>query len=219
MKLFDSKIIIAGAGGFAKEVLMYVHDIYTLKSHTFPFQEAVEFMVDDASFTEGSIHGVRILPQSEFSPDRGKVIIAIGSGKIREKIAGNLPQNTQYATLIHPTANVSQWTSIGEGAVITPGCIITVDTHIGKQSQINFQSCIAHDCTIGDFVTTAPGVRISGNCTVGNHVYFGTNAIIRQGISICDETTIGMGAVILNSLTQPGTYVGNPARKLPDALG
>jgi len=33
-------------------------------------------------------------------------------------------------------------------------------------------------------------------------------------VSICDDVVIGAGAVVTKDITEPGTYVGNPTRKL-----
>ena len=57
-------------------------------------------------------------------------------------------------------------------------------------------------------------MNVSGNCTILNQVYFGTSAIIKQGLKICDNTIVGMGGVVVNDIEQSGTYVGNPIRKI-----
>ena len=45
-------------------------------------------------------------------------------------------------------------------------------------------------------------------------MYFGSNASVRQGISICSDVTIGMGGTVVKSINESGVYVGNPASKL-----
>jgi acetyltransferase-like isoleucine patch superfamily enzyme len=49
--------------------------------------------------------------------------------------------------------------------------------------------------------------------SIGNHVSIGSNATILP-VSICDYVVIGAGAVVTKNITEPGTYLGNPARKL-----
>ena len=39
---------------------------------------------------------------------------------------------------------------------------VDMEVKIGKYVVVNFQCSIAHDCTIGDFVTLQPNVHISG---------------------------------------------------------
>jgi serine acetyltransferase len=45
-------------------------------------------------------------------------------------------------------------------------------------------------------------------------VTIGTNAAVLPGINICDNVIIGAGAVVNKDITDPGTYVGVPARKI-----
>jgi acetyltransferase-like isoleucine patch superfamily enzyme len=48
---------------------------------------------------------------------------------------------------------------------------------------------------------------------IGNNVSIGSNATILP-VSICDNVVIGAGSVVTRSITEPGIYVGNPARKM-----
>lgn len=73
---------------------------------------------------------------------------------------------------------------IGEGACLSPFVILTSNIRIGLCFHANLQSYIEHDCVIGDFVTLAPGVKLNGNVTIGDHAYIGAGAVIRQGINI-----------------------------------
>jgi len=33
-------------------------------------------------------------------------------------------------------------------------------------------------------------------------------------VTVCDDVVIGAGAVVTKDITEPGTYVGNPAKKI-----
>lgn len=90
---------------------------------------------------------------------------------------------------------------------------MTCQIKIGDFAQLNLGTTIGHDCIIGDFFTTAPSVNISGICNIGKKVYFGTSAAIRQNLKVCDNVNIGMGAMVVKDITEPGTYVGIPAKK------
>ena len=41
----------------------------------------------------------------------------------------------------------------------------------------------------------------------------GTNATIMP-VNICDDVVIGAGSVVTKDITEPGTYAGNPARRM-----
>lgn len=209
--MHNKKILIAGTGGFSKEVLCLITDLGRYDD-VIGFIEP-DFILENKDFPS-LILGKPILPFSSVDPEKHCVTIAIGDSKIRQKTTSQLPERIEYLTLIHPSATVSQWVEIGEGAIICAGTIITCEIKIGKHAQMNLNTTIGHDCIIGDFFTTAPGVNISGNCAFSDHVYFGTSASIKQGISICNDVTIGMGAVVTKNIIEPGVYIGSPAKKL-----
>jgi len=200
-------ISIFGAGGFAREVLCLLIDAG---------KEArvACFVEPDEVWKPREINGLPVKPQSSFDPALSEAVIGIGDPRIRRKIVSELPQETSYATAIHPNVVRSRWMEIGEGSILCAGTILTCNIRLGKHTHLNLVTTIGHGCTMGDFFTTAPAVNISGNCHFGNNVYCGANASIREKITICDDVTIGMGAVVVKDITEPGIYVGNPLRKL-----
>jgi sugar O-acyltransferase (sialic acid O-acetyltransferase NeuD family) len=189
---------IIGAGGFAREV-----------------QAAMgidcKFFVDDEYMkVESGIYGL-----SQFNPEKYKVVVAIGDPTDRANMIAKLPSNTKYFTFVDPTVTIlGADVKIGEGSIICAGCIITTNVQLGKHTHLNLLSTIGHDTTTGDYFTTAPGAKISGNCIIGNRVYIGTNASTRQKLNICDDVIIGMNATVVKDIIEPGVYVGIPAKKI-----
>lgn len=212
MDLGKKKYCIFGTGGSGRETLSCLID--SISTSDYKLEEVVVFMVDDAFYKESEVLGVPVIRRSEFDPGEFRVVVAIGDPKARSTIVKGLPQETKYTSIIHPSAMISEWVEISEGSIIAAGTILTCNITIGKHAHVNMHSTIAHDCQFGDYFTTAPGVNISGNCTFGNCVYFGTNSSSRDGIEICDDVTIGMGGVVVNNIKDKGVYVGNPLRKL-----
>jgi sugar O-acyltransferase (sialic acid O-acetyltransferase NeuD family) len=151
---------------------------------------------------------------SEADSRKHQITIGIASNAIRQKSLSQLPLDIEYISLIHPSVQISKWVNVGRGAVITAGCILTCAIEIGEFVQLNVNTTICHDCTIGDFFTTAPAVNINGNCTIASDVYFGCGSATKQGISICSNVIVGMGAMVIKDITEPGTYIGIPAKKL-----
>jgi sugar O-acyltransferase (sialic acid O-acetyltransferase NeuD family) len=194
---------IIGAGGFGKEVywsLSLIDRINTV------------FFVDN-EYHDGT--DPLVLPISEFNPNEYEIVIAIADSKARERIVNSLPKNTKYFTHIHPTAQLhGPDILIGEGSIICAGSIITTNVKIGKHAHINLITTIGHDCIIGDFFTTAPGVKISGNSNIGNKVYFGTNSCCKEKIQICDNVTIGLNCGVVKNINTPGVYIGTPNEKI-----
>lgn len=119
---------------------------------------------------------------------------------------------------------------IGGGTFIGPFVEIQRGVVIGKQCKIQSHAFICELVTIGDdcfishgamFINDlfAGGGPARGNrelwCStkIGNHVSIGTNATILP-VSICDHVVIGAGCVVTKDITEPGIYIGNPARLL-----
>jgi sugar O-acyltransferase (sialic acid O-acetyltransferase NeuD family) len=205
------KIVIAATGGFAKEILTILHDLG--KMHLFDgFINPDNFFKKEHDIEK--IIGFPILNSSQVKPETHDIIIGIGNPLFREKVYKELGDEFNYPNVIHPSAIISQWVTIGKGAVICPGVIITCGITIGDFCQLNLSTTVGHDCVMGDYFTTAPGAHISGNCIFGKGVYFGTSSAVRQGINICDNVTIGMGGIVVKNITETGVYVGNPVKQL-----
>jgi sugar O-acyltransferase (sialic acid O-acetyltransferase NeuD family) len=210
MTSMTKKICIIGTGGFGREVLCCIID--SVKSTETNISELVCFMVDDKFYSEPEIMGIKVIPKSTFDTDLYKVVVAVGDPLARKKIVEDLPPHTEFTTIIHPSAVISKWVEIGDGSIVTAGTVITCNVRIGRHAHLNLNTTIGHDCIIGNFFTTAPAVNISGNCTFGSCVYFGTNAAVRQGITICDNVVVGMGGVVVKNISQEGVYIGSPAK-------
>jgi sugar O-acyltransferase (sialic acid O-acetyltransferase NeuD family) len=205
------KIAIVGTGGFAREVYCLLRD---LSAEYKTREDSVVFVEQDTRISTQHLLGARIIPMSALSLSEYKVVVAVGDSKLRKKIVENELKDAVFATVIHPSAVISDFCSIGDGSIICAGSILTCDLVIGKHAHLNLHVTVGHDCRVGDFFTAAPAVNVSGMCSIGETVYAGTNAAIRQGIHICGDVTIGMGAVVVKDIETPGTYVGNPAKQI-----
>jgi len=211
-KSAEKNYCIVGASGFARETLTCLIDAVA-PSHR-KIEEIATFMVLDKDFDEPEIMGIPVMKQSTFEPEKFEVVVAIGDPKLRRKVVTELPPETCYTTIIHPSAIISRWVQIGKGSIVTAGTILTCNITIGAHAHLNLHSTIGHDCVIGDYFTAAPAVNISGNCLFGDCVNMGTNSSVRQGLRICDNVTVGMGGVVTKDIDNAGVYVGNPVRLL-----
>lgn len=54
--------------------------------------------------------------------------------------------------------------------------------------------------------------RVDGSISIGQNVYVGSRVLICSDVCICDAVTVGAGAVVAKSLTEPGLYVGQALR-------
>mgnify|MGYP003654830529 FL=1 len=190
------KKALLGYGGHAREVM-------------FQMGENLPCFVED-NFVCNST-----LSLSQFDPKEYKLMVAVGDSTIRKRLVDNLPPSTQFFTFIHETVISSKFYSvIGEGSFIGAYSIITTNVKLGKHTLLNRGNHIGHDSTIGDYFSAMPGAIVSGNVTIGNNVYMGTNSTIKEKINVTDNVTIGLNSGIIKDINQEGIYVGTPAKKI-----
>jgi sugar O-acyltransferase (sialic acid O-acetyltransferase NeuD family) len=164
------------------------------------------------------VNGVPVLAFDEFAAleaEDKKVAIAISDGRTRMKLARRCYEaGLEFLSVHSKWCVIMDEVSIGPGALLSPFTVLTSNIRIGAHFHCNLHSYVEHDCVIGDFVTFAPAVRCNGNVRIGDCAYIGSNAVIRQGLSIGEFATVGMGAVVVNDIPANEVWVGNPARRL-----
>lgn len=119
--------------------------------------------------------------------------------------------------------------ALGDNAFVGPFVEIQRGAVIGQRTRIQSHAFICELVAIGDdcfishgamfindpFVTGGPAGKpeLWRSTKIGNSVSIGTNATVMP-VTICDRAVIGAGAVVTKDITEPGFYVGNPARLL-----
>ena len=53
---------------------------------------------------------------------------------------------------------------------------------------------------------------------IGNHVWIGKHCTILKGVTIGNDSIIGMSSVVTNNVDSNSIYVGNPARKVKEGI-
>lgn len=138
-------------------------------------------------------------------------IIAIGDNRARME-----HDNEWLVTVQHPNASVSGSAQIQPGCFIGDGVLVNASAKIGRGCIINTGAIVEHDNQIGDWCHLSPGAVLCGCVVLGEGVWIGANATIKNNIVIRPWVVIGCGAVVVKDITEPGTYIGNPAKKLGD---
>ena len=199
-------LIIIGAGDLAKDVIWLVERINE-KEKTFNLLGLTEVNMT------GDFMGYPILGNDEIINDYQDVYVvcALANLNIKEKIMNNLKDNVKVATLIDPSALIHSSASIGEGSMVFANSIVGVNAKVGKNCTILHNSAVNHDVVLGDYSIVFPNATISGKCNIGKYCEIGTGASLIQGINVCDNAKIGVGAAVFTNITKAGTTVGNPA--------
>lgn len=200
-KMFN-RLVIIGAGGHGKVIA----DMAIKKGYT-----DIVFVDDNI---EGTCIGFPIIATSEqiedFNDGKTDFVIAIGDNQVRKKIAEKY--NVKWVSLIHPSAQVGINVTISEGTVIMAGAIVNACTSIGKHCIINSCAVVEHDNVIENYVHISPNVALGGMVRVGECTHIGIGASVKNNISICGNSIIGVGTTVVKNILQQGVYMGVAAK-------
>jgi len=207
------KVVIIGAGGFAREVL----DVCDACNQDEPTYEVLGFIVDKQYGTPGTlINEIPILGDFSWLEKHANQVVgtcAVGAPHHRYQLIRRAHETgCNFFTLIHPKAFLTRWVSIGVGTIITAGCILTNQIRIGNHVHINLDSTIGHDAFLEDFVTISPGVHISGNVVLKTGCYVGTGANVVEKLNLGEWSIIGAGSTIVRDVPPNSTVVGVPGK-------
>jgi len=134
----------------------------------------------------------------------------IGADGFEVKAINGIPRTVPHCGGVRLASNVE----IGAGCVIDKAMFEGATT-IGENTKVDNLVQIAHNCSIGRDVLICAQGQISGNVTIGDRCYLAPSASVRDQVSIVRDAFIGIGAVVTKHISEGGTYVGIPAKRIP----
>lgn len=198
------KVIVIGASGHGR----VISDIVRRSG-----DQVLGFLDDREAKLFTDINVLGKVTDAEHFMDEAEFIIGVGDNETRERVASRLATLSFY-TAIHPSAVISEDVSVGAGSAIMANVVINTGTQVGKHCIINTAATVDHDNTIKDFVHLSPGVHTAGTVFIGERTWLGIGAIVSNNLKICSGCVIGAGSVVVKNITETGTYLGMPARKI-----
>ena len=146
--------------------------------------------------------------------DKAVFVLGIGSNAARRRLSKEI--SGPWYTAVHPSAQIGIDVIIGLGTVVMAHAGINPGTRIGAHCIINTGAVVEHDNVLEDFVHISPNAALCGTVRIGCCTHVGAGAVIKNNCTVCPGCTLGAGSVVVRDLTEPGTYVGVPARKIHD---
>lgn len=214
------KIVILGTGGNCVDILDALLDINAAAPE--PRFQCIGFLDDDPATHGTHVCGVPVIGELKRARSITDALFVNGIGSPQNfwrkpEIIGTtgLPED-RFVSIIHPSAQVSAFASIGVGTVILQNSVIASNAKIGKHVMILPLSVVSHDSVIRDYSTIAGGVCLSGNVRAGYACYFGSRCAVRENLTVGDYVLCGMGSNVLADVPSNSVVVGNPARRLRD---
>ena len=197
------KLMIIGAGGHGRVCA----DIATLAGYT-----EVAFL-DDGAPLGGAVKGRSADAARYF--EEYDLFVAVGNAAVRHRLLAALTeQGATVATLVHPHASVAWDALLGVGTVVMAGAVVSTGARLADGAIVNTCASVDHDCTLGTCVHVAVGAHLCGTVTVGDGTWIGAGATVINNIKITTDCTVGAGAAVVKDITEQGTYVGVPAKRI-----
>lgn len=139
------------------------------------------------------------------------IAVAVGDNQIRSDLVEKVEHaGMVLASLIHPSASVSESADIKKGTVIMPQVVVNAHARVGKGCILNTSCVVEHEDTIDDFVHISPSVSLAGNVSIGKNTHIGMGSTVKQGVYIGEQSIIGMGSVVLKNIPSFRIAYGNP---------
>lgn len=202
------KLIIVGAGGYAKSVL---DSIDYMNFQMFGF-------IDDIK-PIGMIHqGYPILGNSidcvEF-PEEYVYFIAIGNNAKRKVWYDKLKEKKlSLINVIDKSALVSPATVIGEGCFIGKLAILNHGSSIGDDCVINTRALVEHGCCIKNHVNLSTNSTLNGDVICEEGSFIGSGTVVNGQLTIGEWALVGSGAVVIKDVKKSTVVVGVPAKEI-----
>jgi UDP-N-acetylbacillosamine N-acetyltransferase len=199
-----NSIILIGAGAHAKSVSDAL-----LEAHP-----SIKLIYVDSNAKGGEkLYGFNVLNSIPDGLEKTPIFVAIGDNTIRKKIFDKIGSHPK-ANVISTRAYISKRSKLASGIFVGNFCHIGPEAEIGYNVIINNGAIVEHEVKIGSHCHICPNVIVAGRVTIGDRVFIGVGSSVVNNVSICSNVTVGAGSTVVDHITEPGTYVGVPARKI-----
>lgn len=203
--LIVKSIAIIGCGGHLRSALNLLKcSFYQSKLSIF----------DDTFEEHERIRHIEMIGKIKDIDKEYMVFLAVGNNIERSQLFYKFKSQLITENLFHSLSTVEKDVNFGIANQIYANSYINSETQIGNNNIINTGAIIEHEAIIGNHNHISVGTIICGRVTIGDNCMIGANSTIIDKISICSDVIIGAGSLVICNINIPGTYVGNPVRKV-----
>jgi sugar O-acyltransferase (sialic acid O-acetyltransferase NeuD family) len=211
------KIVIFGAGGFAREVRFLIERVNASKAEW----QFSGYVVSDLSRlgdrdSKADVVGDLDWLERQAGKTVDAVVIGIGTPGPRARIGAELRQripHIELPSLVDPSVIFDPLTTqIGAGVILCPGVIAPANAVFEDFSMCNMACTVGHEARIGRGTVVNPSANISGGVVIEDEVLVGVGAQILQYVRVGAGAIVGAGALVLQDVPAKATVFGVPAK-------
>lgn len=199
------KLIIIGAGGYAKSVIDSI-DYSKYK---------VSGFIDEVSNKKQHL-GINIIGKSLSdinNKEQYVYFIAIGDNSNRKKWYDRIKEEKlRLINVIDKNAIISSRATIGTGCFFGKLAVVNSNAIIGDNVIINTRALVEHGCNIENHANISTNTVVNGDVKVGEGSFVGSSSVTIGQLNIGEWSTIGAGSVVIRNVLENTTVVGIPAR-------
>jgi sugar O-acyltransferase (sialic acid O-acetyltransferase NeuD family) len=209
-------LIVLGAGGLGREIA----DIARAMNQERAEWDILGFLDDDQTLSGSHVNDLPVLGGFDqlHRFDYAQIALALATPRdveLRARVSEQLAcAPSRLATLVHPSASISETCTVGTGSVLFAGVVATANVTIGRQVVAMPHVVFTHDDVVDDFATFGAGARIAGRVHVGRCAYVGAGALVRENVRVGAAALVGMGSVVTRDVPPGETWAGVPATRL-----
>lgn len=173
--------------------------------------------VDDTPAKQGAtVHGQDVHSRMAFDRWPEAMVLAVPGSPTsyltRASVVEGLGVDpARFASVIHPSAQISSMASIGRNVLIMAGVVVTSNAVIGDHVCLLPNTVVHHDARIGAWTLVGSNVTVAGGTQIGKNCYIGSGSSIMNGLRISDGTLVGLGSNVIRSPSPGSRIAGNPA--------
>jgi UDP-N-acetylbacillosamine N-acetyltransferase len=202
----NSHVYLLGAGGHTRSLINLVEQ-----------NKLVISGIYDDNYKESEdekIRGYSVIGRFNDLPKQGRIILSIGNNFQRQALFQSYYDRLYKENLIHPFSIIEPKSILGCSNQVFARAYINSVVKIGDNNIINTGAIVEHEVTIGSHNHISVGAIVCGRVKIGSGCFIGAGAVIIDKLSICDNVTIGANSVVIHNISERGTYIGNPTRKI-----
>lgn len=197
------KVVLIGAGGHSRSVIALLQ-----KNHINIERIYDQNFKNDETIFNIPVGSIKNIQSSE------NIILAIGDNKSRANLFLDFQNQIITENIFHPSASIETQVNFGKSNLVFAKAYLNNGAQIGHNNIINTAAVLEHEVEIGSHCHIAVGAFLLGRCQIGNQCFIGAGSIIRDGVHLCDSVTVGANSYVAKDITEPGVYVGSPARRI-----